>query len=59
MNPVEVEEIVIPIHDTVVSANMSSKKAQELISQVPDDASITANLETFLTVAVGINMSCR
>ena len=30
------------------------KKAQELISQVPDDASITVNLERFLTVAVGM-----
>ena len=54
MNHMEVEKIVIPCHDTVVSANISPKKAQELISQVPDDASITVNLEKFLTVAVGM-----
>ena len=54
MNHMEVEKVVIPCHDTVVSANISSKKAQELISQVPDDASVTANLEKNLTVAVGI-----
>ena len=57
MNHMEVEKIVIPCHDIVVSANISPKKAQELISQVQDDASITASLEKFLTVAVG--MSCR
>ena len=38
MNHMEVEKVVIPCHDTVVSANISSKKAQELISQVPGDA---------------------
>ena len=54
MNHMEVEKFVIPCHDTVVSANISPKKTQELISQVPDDASITANLEKFLTVAVGM-----
>ena len=54
MNHMEVEKVVIPCHDTLVSANISPKKAQELISQVPDDASITANLEKFLTVAVGM-----
>ena len=54
MNHMEVEKVVIPCHDTVVSANISSKKAQELISQVRDDASITANLERFLTVVVGM-----
>ena len=54
MNHVEVEKVVIPCHDIVVSANISPKKAQDLISQVPDDASITANLEKFLTVAVGM-----
>ena len=54
MNHMEVEKVVIPCHDTVVSANISPKKAQELISQVPDDVSITANLEKFLTIAVGM-----
>ena len=54
MNHMEVEKVVIPCHDTVVSANISPKKAQELISQVPDDVSITANLEKFLTVAFGM-----
>ena len=38
MNHIEVEKVVISCHDTVVSANISPKKAQELISQVPDDA---------------------
>ena len=54
MNLMEVEKVVIPCHDTVVSANISPRKAQELISQVPDDASVTANLEKNLTVAVGM-----
>ena len=54
MNHMEVEKVVIPCHGIVVSANISPKKAQELISQVPDDASITANLEKVLTVAVGM-----
>ena len=45
MNRMEVEKVIIPCHGTVVFANISSKKAQELIRQVPDDASITANLE--------------
>ena len=53
MNHMEMKRVDIPCHDIVVSANISPKKAQELISQVPDDASITANLEKFLTVAVG------
>ena len=54
MNQMEVEKIVIPCHDTVVSANILPKQAQELISLVPDDASITANLEKLLIVAVGM-----
>ena len=54
MNHMEVEKVVIACHDTVVSANISPKNVQELISQVPDDASITANLENFLTVTVGM-----
>ena len=54
MNHMEVEKVVIPCHVTVVSANILPKKAQELISQVPDDASITAHLEKFLTVADGM-----
>ena len=52
MNHMEMEKVVFPCHDTIVSANISPKKAQELISQVSDDASITANLEKFLTIAV-------
>ena len=54
MNHMEVEKVDIPCHDIVVSANISPKKTQELIRQVPDDASITANLEKVLTVAVGM-----
>ena len=54
MNHMGVEKVVIPFHDIVVSANISPQKAQDLISQVPDDASITSNLEKFMTVAVGM-----
>ena len=59
MSHMEVEKVVIPCHDTVVSANISPKKAQELISEVPDDVSITVNLEKFLTVAVGMKYVIR
>ena len=45
INGIDGEKVDIPCHDTVASANISPKKARELISQLPDDASITANME--------------
>ena len=37
MNGIDGEEVDIPCHDTVVSANISQKKARELIRELPDD----------------------
>ena len=37
MNGIDGEAVDIPCHDTVASANISPKKARELISQLPDD----------------------
>ena len=54
MNGIDGEKVDIPCHDTVASANISPKKARELISQLPDDVSITANMEKVLTVKVGM-----
>ena len=54
MNGIDGEKVDVPCHDTVASANISPKKARELISQLPDDASITANMEKVLTVKVGM-----
>ena len=54
MNGIDGEKVDIPCHDTVASANISPKKARELINQLPDDASITANMEKVLTVKVGM-----
>ena len=36
-NGIDGEEIDIPCHDTVASANISQKRASELISELPDD----------------------
>ena len=54
MNGIDGEKVDIPCHDTVASANISPQKARELLSQLPDDASITANMEKVLTVKVGM-----
>ena len=54
MNGIDEEKVDIPRHDTVASANISPKKTRELISQLPDDASITANMEKVLTVKFGM-----
>ena len=54
MNGIDGEEVDIPCHDTVASANISPKKARELISQLPDDPEKTANMEKVLTVKVGM-----
>ena len=48
------EKVVIPCHDTVISANISDKKCDDLVKSLPDDFSKTANLMKLLTVAVGM-----
>ena len=57
MNGIDGEEVDIPCHDTVASANNSPKKARELISELPDDPEKTANMEKVLTVKVGMKYS--
>ena len=52
MNSINGEEVDIPCHDTVASANISQKRARELISELPDDPEKTANMEKVLTVKV-------
>ena len=53
-NGIDGEEADIPCHDTVASANISQKRARELISELPDDPEKTANMEKVLTVKVGM-----
>ena len=48
------EKVVILCHDTVVSANISAKKCDNLVKSLPDDFSKTGNLMKLLTVAVGM-----
>ena len=48
------EKVVIPCHDTVISANISDKKCDDLVKSLPDDFSKTGNLMKLLTVAVGM-----
>ena len=48
------EKVVIACHDTVVSANISAKKCDDLVKSLPDDFSKTGNLMKLLTVAVGM-----
>ena len=48
------EKVVIPCHDTVVSANISAKECQKLINNLPDDHSKTVQLMKSLTVVVGM-----
>ena len=57
MNGIDGEEVDIPCHDTVASANISPKKARELISQLPDGPEKSANMEKVLTVKVGMKYS--
>ena len=55
MNGIDGEEVDIPCHDTVASANISQKRARELISELPDDPeNPPANMEKVLTVKVGM-----
>ena len=48
------EKVVIPCHDSVVSANIPAKECQKLIKALPDDCSNTDNLMKSLTVVVGM-----
>ena len=48
------EKVVILCHDTVVSANISARKCDDLVKSLPDDFSKTGNLMKLLTVAVGM-----
>ena len=45
MNGFDGEEVDTPCHDTVATANISPRKARELISQLPDDPEKTAYME--------------
>ena len=44
MNGTDGEDVDIPCHDSVASANISQKRARELISELPDDPEKTAKL---------------
>ena len=48
------EKVVIACHDTIVLANISAKKCDDLVKSLPDDFSKTSNLMKLLTVAVGM-----
>ena len=48
------EKVVIPCHDTVVSANIPAKECQNLINKLPDDYSKTDHLMKSLTLVVGM-----
>ena len=48
------EKVVIPCHDSVVSANIPAKECQKLIKSLSDDCSNTGNLMNSLTVVVGM-----
>ena len=54
MNSFEGEMVDIPCHVTIASENISPKRERELISEIPDDASLTANMERVLSVKVGM-----
>ena len=48
------EKVLIPCHDSVVSANIPAKMCQHLIDQLPDDYAKTGQLMKSLTVVVGM-----
>ena len=48
------EKVVIPCHDSVVSANIPAKECQNLIYKLPDKYSKTEQLMKSLTVVVGM-----
>ena len=47
------EKVVIPCHDSVVSANITAKECQKWIKSLPDDCANTGNLMNFLRVVAG------
>ena len=57
VNDIDGEKVDILCLDTVASANISPKKARELISELPYDPEKTANMEKVLTVKVGMKYS--
>ena len=48
------EKVVIPYHDSVVSANIPAEECQNLINKLPDDYSKTGHLMESLTLFVGM-----
>ena len=48
------EKVVIPCHDSVVSANIPAKECQKLINSLSDNCTKTGNLMKSLTVIVGM-----
>ena len=48
------KNVVIPCHDSVVSANIPAKMCQHWIDQLPDDYAKTGQLMKSLTVVVGM-----
>ena len=48
------EKVVIPCHDSVVSASIPAKECQKLINSLPDNCTNTGNLMKSLTVVVGM-----
>ena len=54
LNQMPADKVVIPCHDTVVSANISAQRCQELIQSLPNDLGKTGNLMKSLTVATGM-----
>ena len=48
------EKVVIPCHDSVVSANIPAKECQNLINKLFDDYSKTGHLMKSLTLVVGM-----
>ena len=48
------EKVVIPSHDSVVSANIPAKECQNLINKISDDYTKTSRLMKSLTLVVGM-----
>ena len=48
------EKVMIPCHDSVISANIPAKECQNLINKLPDDYSKTGHLMKSLTLVVGM-----
>ena len=54
LNQMPEENVVIPCHDSDVSANIPAKECQNLINKLPDDYSKTGQLMKSLTLVVGV-----